>query len=62
MLYIWFNPETDLFEKGNEESFLRIKEKSELKEKFTIHYQLNPTIAKLSNSILDRINLIYRSS
>ncbi len=58
MELIWYNPDLDLYQKGNKRDLRSIMKASINQDRFSILYQFNNNSQKLAKRILDSLNMV----
>ena len=61
MELIWYNPDLDLYQKGNRRDLRSIMQASINQDRFSILYQFNKNSHKLAKRILDSLNMVRDS-
>ncbi|MEM9328075.1 MAG: hypothetical protein AAGA85_20580 [Bacteroidota bacterium] len=61
MELIWYNPDLDLYQKGNKRDLRTIMHSSLNQDRFSVLYQFNNNSQKLAKKILDSLNLVRDS-
>ena len=60
MVFIWFNPDNNAYEKGTMRDYDRLILKSENNDRFGLLYEFNSTTVKLVDKILAALNSAHR--
>ncbi len=58
MELIWYNPDLDLYQKGNKRDLRFIMKASINQDRFSVLYQFNNNSQKLAKRILDSLNMV----
>ncbi|MFY0688663.1 MAG: hypothetical protein JXQ90_15930 [Cyclobacteriaceae bacterium] len=59
MIFIWYNPDKDQFQKGTILEYDRMILKSENSDRFDLLYEFNRTTIRLADKILKSLNLAH---
>lgn len=60
MVFIWYNPDNNAYEKGTLKDYDRLILNSENNDRFGLLYEFNSTTAKLVDKILGALNEVRK--
>jgi len=61
MYLIWYNPDKEVYEKGNEEEYQRIRASSFNSNGFNVLYEFNKSTKQIADKILNSLNIARES-
>ncbi len=61
MYLIWYNPDREIYEKGSEDDYQRIKASSFNSNGFNVLYEFNGSSKQIATKILNSLNIARES-
>lgn len=62
MVIIWYNPDSDIYEKGTMQDYDRLVRNSRNGDRFSILYEFNFTTIRLADKVLRSLNRVREIS